>query len=132
MFKKLYKKLDNIYNIATERNRRYDDNFIYVSDSVMNLEKAISLCTKTNEALEKIISSQEETIKQLTDVLCDKHKNGFFVYSNGSKCPIVINNGKCITDEITTSLSINWVCGELPNISVEQTAIPNTEEDRGK
>ena len=75
-----------------------------------------------------IVVSQQKTIDALTNALCEKYEHGFFVYLDETNCPVVINNGKRITSEITTSLSIDWAYGELPNISTEQTAIPNTKD----
>lgn len=94
-------------------------NAIYdIKDDVKNKDK-------NHKDITNIIESQQKTIDALTNALCEKYERGFFVYLDETNCPVVINNGKRITNEITTSLSIDWAYGELPNISTEQTAIPN-------
>ena len=35
---------------------------------------------------------------------------------------MVIRNGKELTNDLTTSFSIDWTNGELPNIQIEQLA----------
>ena len=69
-----------------------------------------------------IIESQQKTIKTLTDALCNKYEHGLFVYSEDGKVPMVIRNGKPMTDSLTQSFSIDWTLGEMPNINIEQVA----------
>ena len=58
----------------------------------------------------------------LTDALCNKYEHGLFVYSEDGKMPMVIRNGKPMTDSLTQSFSIDWTPGEMPNINIEQVA----------
>lgn len=46
------------------------------------------------------------------------------------KNPTVIRNGRLLTDNLTTSFSIDWINGEFPNIQFEQ--IDGTYEDDEK
>lgn len=72
--------------------------------------------------LKDMVKSQQKTIETLTDALCDKYNHGVFVYSEDGKMPMVIRNGKKMTDDLTTEFSISWCPGELPNIQIEQCA----------
>ena len=70
----------------------------------------------------KLVESQQRTIEVLTNALCDKYKDGLFIYSEDGKIPTVIRNGKELTDDLTQEFSINWAIGEFPNINIEQVA----------
>ena len=80
--------------------------------------------------LKDTVKSQQKTIETLTDALCDKYNHGVFVYSEDGKMPVVIRNGKKMTDDLTTEFSISWCPGELPNIQIEQCA--STSYDKGE
>ena len=75
-----------------------------------------------NKHTEKLVESQQRTIEVLTNALCDKYKDGLFIYSEDGKIPTVIRNGKELTDDLTQEFSINWCIGEFPNINIEQIA----------
>lgn len=79
--------------------------------------------------LKDIVKSQQKTIEILTNALCDKYNHGLFVYSEDGKMPMVIRNGKKITDDLTTEFSISWCPGELPNIQIEQRASTTYDEE---
>ena len=59
--------------------------------------------------------------------MSEKYEHGLFIYSEDGKIPTVIRNGKLLTDNLTTSFSIDWINGEFPNIQFEQ--IGGTYED---
>lgn len=73
------------------------------------------------------LKSQQRTIEQLLNALSEKYEHGLFIYSEDGKIPTVIRNGKLLTDNLTTSFSIDWINGEFPNIQFEQ--IGGTYED---
>ena len=83
-----------------------------------------------SKCLKDVVKSQQKTIETLTDALCDKYNHGVFVYSEDGKMPVVIRNGKKMTDDLTTEFSISWCPGELPNIQIEQCA--STSYDKGE
>lgn len=99
-------------------------NAIYdIKDDVKNKDRI-------HKDTSNIIESQQRTIEALTNALCDKYNHGVFVYSEDGKMPVVIRNGKKMTDDLTTEFSISWCPGELPNIQIEQCA--STSYDKGE
>ena len=128
MFKKFKEVICNIYNIkdivsdiqvkvmymtrAFKSIEEIKDKVLYVSNNKKYLEDKVT----------GTIESQQKTIKTLTDALCNKYEHGLFVYSEDGKIPMVIRNGKPMTDELTQSFSIDWTPGEMPNINIEQVA----------
>ena len=66
------------------------------------------------------LKSQQKTIEQLLDALSDKCEHGLFIFSEDGKISTVIRNGKVLTNNMTTSLNINWKNGEFSNIQFEQ------------
>lgn len=94
-------------------------------DIVDRLEKLVGNISKLQKNIDSqlnIIESQQRTIDVLTNALCDKYKDGLFIYSEDCKIPTVIRNGKELTDDLTEEFSINWSIGELPHINIEQFA----------
>lgn len=69
---------------------------------------------------QKTIESQQRTIEQLTNALKDKYEHGLFIFSEDCKSPMVIRNGKELTNELTSYFAIDWSRGEAPHISIEQ------------
>lgn len=128
MFKNIHRRLDNIITFLEDVLKKVIDKdnhlTLLVNDININLSRNVDDIKK----LHKTIESQQGTIEALTNALCEKYEHGFFVYLNDANCPVVINNGEQVTNKITTSLSIDWVYGELPNISTEQIAIPNIKD----
>lgn len=53
------------------------------------------------------LKSQQRTIEQLLNALSEKYEHGLFIYSEDGKIPTVIRNGKLLTDNMTTSFSID-------------------------
>lgn len=72
--------------------------------------------------LEDTIISQQRTIEQLTNALCNKYEHGLFIFGEDGKIPMVIRNGKELTNNMTTSFSIDWCPGEIPEIHINQLA----------
>ena len=107
MFRKLKDEISNI-NVVTSY---IQDKVVYMAKEFRNIEKVTG-----------IIESQQKTIKTLTDALCNKYEHGLFIYSEDGKMPMVIRNGKLMTDRLTQSFSIDWTPGEMPNINIEQVA----------
>lgn len=69
-----------------------------------------------------VITSQQRTIEQLTKALCNKYERGLFIFSEDGKVPMVIRNGKELTNDMTTFFSIEWSPGEVPDIHIDQIA----------
>lgn len=128
MFKKFKEIICNIYNIK--------DIVSDIQEKVMYMARRFKNIEETNERVKYIsdnknylegkvtgiIESQQKTIKTLTDALCNKYEHGLFVYSEDGKIPMVIRNGKLMTDKLTQSFSIDWTPGKIPNINIEQVA----------
>lgn len=115
---RIRKQISGVLSSLTDRAEMLLNAIYDIKDDINNKDR-------THKDTSNIIESQQRTIEALTNALCEKYERGFFVYLDETNCPVVINNGKRITNEITTSLNIDWAYGELPNISTEQTAIPN-------
>lgn len=125
MFKKFKEAIDNINDVVSN----IQDKVMYIARGFRNFEdvsERVKYISNNKEYLENevtgIIESQQKTIKTLTDALCNKYEHGLFIYSEDGKIPMVIRNGKHITDELTRSFSIDWIIGEIPNINIEQVA----------
>lgn len=103
--------------------RRMDDNISIFAklagDKMPNYNK-----------LEKTIISQQRTIEQLTKALCDKYERGLFIFSEDGKIPMVIRNGKELTNDMTTFFSIEWSPGEVPDIHIDQLAATYHDEEK--
>ena len=128
MFKKFKEVICNIYNIK-DIVSDIQEKIIYMTRTFKNIEEIkdkVLYVSNNKKYLENkvtgIIESQQKTIKTLTDALCNKYEHGLFVYSEDGKIPMVIRNGKPMTDELTQSFSIDWTPGEMPNINIEQVA----------
>ena len=120
MFKKLYNKINDV--------ERACKNQVYNECSV--IRKMLADMRDSNKAnnmsqlnrMEGIIESQQRTIEQLTNALKDKYEHGLFIFSEDCKIPMVVRNGKELTNDLTSCFSIEWVHGEAPNITIEQFA----------
>jgi hypothetical protein len=94
-------------------------------DFVQKLYDKVRWVVEHDKAKEQYIAtlqSQQRTIEQLIGALGDKYEHGLFIFSEDGKIPTVIRNGKEITNELTSSFSIDWSIGEIPNIHIEQLA----------
>lgn len=125
MIKKFKEEIHNINDVVSN----IQDKVMYMTRGFRNIEEIkerVTYISNNKEYLENkvtgIIESQQKTIKTLTDALCNKYEHGLFVYSEDGKMPMVIRNGKPMTDSLTQSFSIDWTPGEIPNINIEQIA----------
>ena len=121
MFKKLYGKINCIYEKQDRANRDYNrllDSFYDLSKLIQDPIKSIPQI----KSMEKTIESQQRTIEQLTNALRDKYEHGLFIFSEDCKIPMVIRNGKELTNDLTTHFGIEWNRGETPLINIEQAA----------
>lgn len=117
MFKKIYKKFNTIYELM-ESNFRNQSNSHYETRKLIREET--ENIQRRFDKLERVITSQQYTIKQLTNALSDKYEHGLFIVSEDCKIPMVIRNGKEITNDMVSRFCIDWVAGEGPNIEIEQ------------
>lgn len=125
MIKKFKEEIHNINDVVSN----IQDKVMYMTRGFRNIEEIkerVTYISNNKKYLENkvtgIIESQQKTIKTLTDALCNKYEHGLFVYSEDGKMPMVIRNGKPMTDSLTQSFSIDWTPGEIPNINIEQIA----------
>lgn len=122
MFKRLYEKLDTI-----------DHNVNHFGEYTRDLYDKVGYVKKENEYLTKringVIDSQQKTIEQLTKALCNKYEHGLFIFSEDGKIPMVIRNGKELTNNLTSSFGIEWSPGEAPSIQINQVAATSYDMD---
>ncbi|WP_342759528.1 hypothetical protein [Kineothrix sedimenti] len=123
MFTKLYEKLDTINSNVTGH---YGEFVKGVYDKVGYMKKENEYLTKQ---INGVIDSQQKTIEQLTKALCNKYEHGLFIFSEDGKIPMVIRNGKELTNNLTSSFGIEWSPGEVPNIQIEQVAATSYDMD---
>lgn len=90
--------------------------------------RQIKETTSDNKHIKDAVKSQQRTIEALTNALCDKYNHGLFIYSEDGNVPMVIRNGKELTNDMTTEFSICWCPGEIPTIRIEQVAATHHEE----
>lgn len=91
--------------------------------------RQIKEMTSDNKHIKDMVKSQQRTIEALTNALCDKYSHGLFIYSEDGKVPMVIRNGKELTNDMTTEFSISWCPGEIPNIQIEQVAATSRDDE---
>lgn len=92
-------------------------------------EKIISHITKTaRHECSNTIEYQQRIIETLCDALCDKFEKGFLIVSRNNEIPIVISNGKVLTDNSTQGIELSWRNGECPEIEIDGFE-GNCEED---
>ncbi len=91
--------------------------------------RQIKEMTSDNKHIKDVIKSQQRTIEALTNALCDKYSHGLFIYSEDGKVPMVIRNGKELTNDMTTEFSISWCPGEIPSIQIEQIAATSRDDE---
>ena len=117
MFKKLYAKIDDLYEFVKNNFKglteaRYD--------TLREVRQTSDSIKVKFDKMEEVITSQQRTIEQLTNALMNKYKHGLFVVSEDCKTPTVIRNGKEVLNERTTYFRITWSVGEAPLIETEQ------------
>lgn len=114
MFKKIYERLDKMSGDLKDISCR--------TIALVNRqnEKTYDPYKPRYEHCMRIVEEQQATINQLLGALRDKYEHGLFIFSKDGKIPTVIRNGKELTNDMTTSFSIDWSTGEFPNIQFEQ------------
>ena len=127
MFKKLYEKIDTLSECIGNNFRRQCDEHCTTRDKV---GREYSVIASKLDNMSETITSQQRTIEQLTNALMNKYEHGLFVVSEDCKPPMVIRNGKEITNEFTTYFNITWAHGEEPRIEMEQIVGTVSEDDR--
>lgn len=124
MFNKLFEKIENRI-IETENNivDRVRKCVSVESSFIQTLYDKVRWVSEHDRSKDDYIitlKSQQRTIEQLLNALSDKYEHGLFIYSEDGKIPTVIRNGKILTNDMTTSFSVNWINGESPIIQFEQ------------
>lgn len=120
MFKKLYERLDNTENRIINCIKDFMENNHKFEEGLYNKVKWTCEHDRNKETYIETLNSQQRTIEQLMNALRDKYEHGLFIFSEDGKIPTVIRNGKTLTNDMTTSFSIDWTTGEFPNIQFEQ------------
>ena len=110
MFKKLYQAIDAAKE-AIAINIKTEIGYLRREQNSFNSHQA--KCT---------IEAQRQTIELLTNALQDKYKNGLLVVNdkNNMDIPLVVKDGKVLTDGKIKSVSIYWEVGEAPSIEICQ------------
>lgn len=135
MFKNLINEIKEIVHRAENRlvgqaedhnaaMRRCMQEVVKTGDSIYSETKSIS------KTVGDIVEAQQRTIEVLTKALMDKYEKGLFIYSEDGKIPMVIRNGKQLTDDLTNDFSIAWTHGDFPNIEINQVAGTHHDWDR--
>lgn len=120
-FETISKKIENRYDILNEHCIKIRCALGEIADKV----KWVTEHDKAKDGYLRTVESQQRTIEQLTKALCDKYEHGLFIFSEDCKIPMVIRNGKELTNDLTSSFSIEWDNGNAPNIQIEQFAGTN-------
>ena len=99
----------------TVKNRNYSSQLDSIHDRIISLQRTVEREKNDKEKL-------YVTLKALSNALCDKYEHGLFIFSEDGKIPMVIRNGKELTNDMTTSFNIDWCPGEIPEIHIDQCA----------
>ena len=121
MFKRIHDRIDMLIEGVGKINRDIDYLFKDINTHIKVVRDNVVHIPKV-ESMQKTIDSQQRTIEQLTNALVDKYEHGLFIFSEDGKIPMVIRNGKELTDDMTSYFSIDWNVGEVPDITIEQRA----------
>ena len=128
MFKKLLNKInDRLDRFENNTKANYEIGLEKIHNENKQIYDKVR-CLPDFEKRNKMIESQQRTIEALTNALCDKYNHGLFIYSEDGNVPMVIRNGKELTNDMTTEFSICWCPGEAPNIQIEQIAATHHED----
>lgn len=122
MFKRIHDRIDMIIEIVGKINRDIDYLFRDINTHIKVVRDNVVRIPEV-EFMQKTIDSQQRTIEQLTNALKDKYDHGLFIFSEDGKIPMVIRNGKELTNELTSYFGIDWNVGEIPTINIEQRAV---------
>lgn len=114
MFKKLKDEIIGAINISTNR---------ILGDNVSSLN---TMQDKINSHTTSVIRQQHHNtieyykhiIESLSEALCNKFEKGFLIVSRDGEIPIVISNGKVLTDDNASEITLKWSNGECPEIEV--------------
>lgn len=121
MFKKLYKEIGEFREQADKILSRVDYHCCDIVTSIKVIREKVGYMPDV-KSMQKTIDSQQRTIEQLTNALRDKYEHGLFIFSEDGRNPMVIRNGKELTNKMTTYFDIAWKPGEIPYITIEQCA----------
>lgn len=121
MFKKLHKEIKSIYEQLDRIFNRVDYRYSDIDTNIKVVREKVGYMPDA-KSMQKTIDSQQRTIEQLTNALVDKYEHGLFIFSEDGKLPMVIRNGKMLTNELTSYFGIDWSIGEIPTINIEQRA----------
>lgn len=128
MFKKLYKKIETLGSNIKFYINDYIKEETKFKESLYNKVRWITEHDNCRSKYIDTIVSQQRTVEALTNALCDKYNHGLFIYSEDGNVPMVIRNGKELTNDMTTEFSICWCPGEAPSIQIEQVAATHHED----
>ena len=115
MFKKLKDEIISAINIST--NRIIGDN----ASSLNVVHDKINSHTTSmiRQQCHNTIEYQKHIIESLCDALCNKFEKGFLIVSRDGEIPIIISNGKTLTDSSTSGITLTWRNGECPEIEID-------------
>lgn len=67
-----------------------------------------------------MIDCQRNIIRSLLDVLCEKYANQTLIIGFGKDvCPLVVQNGKRVTEDMLKSVSYRWTKNKSESLHVE-------------
>ena len=121
MFKKLHKEIKSIYEQLDRIFNRVDYRYSDIDTNIKVVREKVGYMPDV-KSMQKTIDSQQRTIEQLTNALVNKYEHGLFIFSEDGRNPMVIRNGKELTNKMTTYFDVAWKPGEIPYITIEQCA----------
>lgn len=112
MFKKLYEKIDDAENCIVRK----------ISGEIGFLKNLIDIHCLSTDQLKYTLEVQRQTIELLTNALQDKYERGLFIVSDERNgfIPLIIQDGKVLTDDQVTYTSVSWDVEEPPNIEINR------------
>ena len=122
--KKILDIVNCIFNSVSSMSKRLID----IENKLSQYNESVKYIKDTSP-YKHTIESQQRTIKILTEALCNKVSNGFFIVSDGGEFPMVIRNGMKLTDDLTTSISIKWDINNYPDIDISQSSVTSIDDE---
>lgn len=119
---RIRKQVSDVLSSLNDRTEMLFNAIYDIKDDVKNKDR-------THKDTSNIIESQQRTIEALTNALCDKYSHGLFIYSEDGNVPMVIRNGKELTNDMMTEFSISWCPGEIPSIQIKQVAATSRDDE---
>lgn len=117
-------KFEDIYKTVKSVSYRLDTDYHTKLDKVEKMVSTIddnTKWTRSKDSYMRTIEDQQQTIKMLTEALCNKFDHGFFIVSSKGELPMIIRDGKRLDDEFTTRISITWnTDSSVPDIHISQ------------